>query len=161
MRYPDTYAGPDQTSLTREEEITLEQVKLAKQNAIRMNEILTFIEHGPQTVNSEEYTVPIFTEPNRLFPTSDVLEDKIDHSFQAKNKHLPDISIKRDDKQGSHLDPRYKKDQSTANCDVMSNITNWSMTIRDAIIAIQRVLQVQTYENAKRETLRQICLQIC
>ena len=38
-----------------------------------------------------------------------------------------------------------------SNCDVMSNITHWSMAIRDVLLAIQRVLQVQAYENVQKK----------
>ena len=144
MKYLDTYDGPDQTGLTREEEITRGQVQLAKKNALRMNELLTLIEHGSETLESEEHTIPIRSEPKRVFPTSNVFEDSIDHSFQAKNTNLPQMSTNRDTKQGSHFDPRYRKDQVAVNCDVMSNITNWAIAIRDMILACERVLQVQT-----------------
>ena len=105
MKYPDMDDGPDQTGHTREEDIQMQELLKAKQGSVRINEVLTFIEHGSQRVISDEYTVPSLKEPNRLFPTSDVLDEKVEHTFRAKDKRLPDISMKRDKETGSHFDP--------------------------------------------------------
>jgi len=58
LKYADMDDGPDQTGLTSEEEIKMEEVLKAKQGSVRMSEVLTFIPQGPQTVKSGEHTVP-------------------------------------------------------------------------------------------------------
>ena len=87
-----------------------------------------------------------------------MFHEKVEHTLKAKNDLLPDVSMKRgqdtDGKYtGSYFDPRFQKEHKSMDCDVMSNITNWSMIIRDALLSIERVLQIPAYENIqKRDT---------
>ena len=140
---PSISDRPDQTGLT-------ERAQQANDNAGVMNKVLTKIEQGSEFLQPEEYEIRFTQEPKRAFPMSDVFETKLDSTFQAKNEDLPEVTCERTNQQGSHFDPRHTREERPVNTDVMSRLSHWSTAIRNMLVALEHILQTNSYSNSQR-----------
>ena len=88
-------------------------------------------------------------EPKRVSPFSDKFEASVEDKFHAKNEDLPLLPCDLTSEQRSHVDPRYTTEDKEVNTDVMARLSEWSSATRNALVALEHLLQATAYEKSQ------------